>query len=118
DMENYYGSTKSRRFGVTIEPYGGGLAFQTNTVLTAEPGTANYDTGDLTVILDLAAYSGRAVRVSFDTEIPESFTGPGFLALDNVLLTYPPIPPLQIARSGPGFVLSWPAIFSNFVVIS
>ena len=70
DMLTYPGSTLPRTFGVTIEPFGGGNALQTYTVLTALPGTANYDTGNQTNSLDLSAFSGRAIRVSFDANIP------------------------------------------------
>jgi hypothetical protein len=114
DMQNYSGSTKSRTFGVTIEPYGGGTALQTNTLLTAAPGTANYDTGNIVASIDLSAFSGRAIRISFDANIPEYFTGPGFFQLDNIVLSYQAVPPLTIARAGSNAVLSWPVVFSNF----
>ena len=114
DMLNYPDSTKPRTFGVTVEPYGGGTAFQTNTLLTAAPGTANYDTGNVAVSVDLSGFSGRAIRICFDANIPEYFTGPGFFQLDNIVLTYLPVPPFAIARAGTNVVLSWPVIFSNF----
>jgi hypothetical protein len=117
DMLNYSGSTLPRTFGVTIEPYGGGTGLQTNTLLTAAAGTANYDTGNLNAAIDLSSFSGTAVRISFDATIPEYFTGPGCLELDNVMLNYAPQPSLLINRSGPQFVLSWPALFSNFVPV-
>jgi len=103
---------------VTIEPYGGGVGLQTNTVLTAAPGTANYDTGNMTASMDLSAYSGSGIRISFDAVIPEAFTGPGFFQLDSVLLSYPPVPPFVIARSGANVVLSWPVVFSNFTALA
>jgi hypothetical protein len=118
DMQNYTGSTLPRTFGVTIEPYGGGLGLLTNIVLSAGPGTASYDTGNLRATMDLSAYSGLGIRISFDAWIPEYFTGPGFFQLDNVVLTYPPVPPLLIARSGTNVVLTWPSYFSNFVVFA
>ncbi|HWX22506.1 MAG TPA: LamG-like jellyroll fold domain-containing protein [Candidatus Binatia bacterium] len=118
DMQNYSGSTKPRTFGVTIESFGGGPGLQTNTLLTAAPGTANYDTGNQSASLDLSAFSNLAIRISFDATIPESFTGPGFLEIDNVVLSYPPFPPLLAGRSGQNIVLSWPVSFSNFLVLS
>jgi hypothetical protein len=114
DMQNYGGATAARTFAVTIEPYGGGPALQTNTILTAAPGTSIYDTGNLFATLNLSAFSGRAVRVSFDANIPEWFTGPGFFQLDNVALSYLPVPPFAFAKSGPNLVLTWPVAFSNF----
>jgi hypothetical protein len=118
DMQNYGPASQARTFVITIEPFGGGAALQTNTVLTALPGTANYDTGNLGVTMDLTAFSGRAVRISFDVNIPEPFTGPGFFQLDNVVLTYSAIPPLAAARSGANILLSWPVVFSNYLAQS
>jgi hypothetical protein len=118
DMQNYDGSTKSRTFTVAIEPYGGGAGLQTNTIFTALAGTANYDTGNLTSSVDLSGFAGRAIRVSFDQNIPESFTGPGFFQLDNVRLSSFAVPPLLISRNGSNAVLSWPLMFSNFTTLS
>jgi hypothetical protein len=118
DMLNYSGSTKPRIFEVVIEPYGGGIGLQTNTILTALPGTATYDTGNLSASVDLSAFSNQGIRISFDAIIPESFTGPGFFQLDNVVLSYPPTPPLLIAKSGTNVVLSWPVAFSNFTALA
>jgi len=117
-MQNYTGSTQPRKFVVTVEPYGGGVGLQTNTVLTVAPGTANYDTGNLLGSVGLSAFSDRAIRISFDVIIPESLTGPGFFQLDNVILSYLPTPPLLIARSGANVVLSWPVAFSNFTAVT
>ncbi|MEY2427140.1 MAG: hypothetical protein QOJ40_25 [Verrucomicrobiota bacterium] len=114
DMQSYGGSTKSRSFSVVIEPSGGGAGLQTNIFLTADPGTANYDTGNLAGSVDLAGFSGRGIRVNFDQNIPESFTGPGFFQLDNIVLSYPPVPPFLISRSGTNVILSWPVAFSSF----
>jgi hypothetical protein len=118
DMLNYSGSTLPRTFGVTIEAFGGGAALQTTTLVTAGPGSANYDTGNLLATVGLSAFSGRAIRISLDAYIPESFTGPGFLTLDNIVLTSFPTPPLRISKSGPQVVLTWPAAFSNFVALT
>jgi hypothetical protein len=117
DMQNYSGSTLPRTFGVTIEPFGGGTGLLTNIFLTALPGTANYDTGNQTGPVNLSPFSGHAIRISFDATIPESFTGPGFFQLDNVVLSYLPLPPFLIASSGTNIVLSWPVSFSNFTAL-
>jgi hypothetical protein len=115
DMLNYSGATLPRMFAVTVEPYGGGVGLQTNALLMALPGTANYDTGPLTGSVNLSAFSSRGVRISFDAYIPEAFTGPGFFQLDNVSFSYAPAPPLLVSRSGSNVVLFWPAVFSNFL---
>ncbi len=118
DLLNYGTATLPRKFSVVLEPYGGGIGFQTNVMLTANPGTANYDTGSQTNTLDLTSFGGTGVRLCFDLDIPESYTGPGFFQLDNVTLLYLPSPPLTIARSGNSVVLSWPAYFTNMYPVA
>jgi len=117
DMSSY-GATLPRTFGVTIEPFGGGIGLQTNVLLTAAPGTTDYDTGNLTASMDLSGYVGQAIRISFDATIPEYFTGPGFLQLDNVVISFAPSPPLVVAKSGTNLTLSWPVVFPNFTLQS
>ncbi len=118
DMYYYGGATLPRTFSVVIEPFGGGLALQTNVILTAMPGTANYDTGNRTNSVDLTGFAGRSVRICFDLNIPEYFTGPGFFQLDNVVISYTPVPPLAIGVTNQSVVLSWPNYFTNFGPIS
>ncbi len=86
DMFNFPGSTQDRLFQVRIEPFGGGPPTQTTTILTATAGTVVTDTGNLVGIVDLSAFAGTAVRINFHWIVPESFTGPGFFQLDNVLV--------------------------------
>lgn len=88
-------ATLDRTFEVVVEPSGGGAPMQTTTILTATAGSMNLDTGLLHGSVDLQAFEGQSVRVKFRWNIPESFTGPGFFQLDNVLLgpTGPPPPP-------------------------
>jgi len=116
DMQDYGGSTLPRTFNVTIQPYGGGVPLHTFTVLTALPQTANPDTGSLSDSLDLSPYSGRGLRISFDANIPQSFTGPGFFQLDHVVLAYSALPPLVIRKSGGNVILSWPASSTNYTL--
>ncbi len=116
DMSNYSGSTLPRKFAVSLQPSGGGAPLHTFTLLTAAPGTVNPDTGPLSGSLDISAYSGRSLRVSFDATVPEFFTGPGFLQLDNVVLSYSILPPLLITQSGPNIVLLWPASTTNYTL--
>ena len=80
----FFSGSKDRTFSVVIEPAGGGNALRATTLLTATAGTVTYDTGVLQGAVDLSAYAGQIVRVCFDSYIPESYTGPGFLMLDNV----------------------------------
>jgi hypothetical protein len=116
DMSNYPGSTLPRLFNVSIQPKGGGQPLLVTNILTAPPGTLNLDSGSLTGSVDLTAYSGRGLRISFDADIPEFFTGPGFLQLDNVVLSYSISPVLAISSSGTNVVVSWPASPTNYTV--
>lgn len=84
DMLNYGGSTQNRVFQVKVEPFGGGSPMQNNVILVAQAGTNNLDTGNLIAFIDLSAFAGTSVRISFEWYIPESFTGPGAFQLDNI----------------------------------
>ena len=44
------------------------------------------DSGWLTHAVDVSAFIGSAVRVQFQADIPEPFTGPGQLEIDGVRL--------------------------------
>ena len=81
----FLNATQPRTFSVDIEPSGGGTPLQSFTVLTAQPNT-NIDTGNQQFSVDLSGFAGRSVRISLDENIPESFTGPGQLEIDNVSL--------------------------------
>ena len=87
-----FGAIQDRTFEVSIQPSGGGPALETFTVVTASAGTTVVDTGNMSAALDVSAYNGQAVRVSFDWQIPEPFTGPGAAQLDNVRVTGTAIP--------------------------
>ncbi len=85
-----FGGTIDRTFNVEIEPAGGGGALQVFNILTAVQGTTMTDTGPLSASLDVSAYVGQNVRVSFEWEISEDFVGPGQATLDNIRLTPAP----------------------------
>ena len=55
-------------------------------LLTAQAGTFVGDTGDLEGLVDVSATAGQAVRISFNWSVPETFSGPAFFQLDNVLV--------------------------------
>ncbi|MFT5424695.1 MAG: hypothetical protein ACI89L_002493 [Phycisphaerales bacterium] len=75
-----------RTFDVVIRPTGGGSELARFNVLTAAAGTANPDSGQRAWAIDLSAFLGLAVRVSFEWTIPEDFTGAGQFKLDNICL--------------------------------
>ena len=85
-------ATQARVFRVHIEPFGGGPPLQTTVVFTAPPTTCtNLDTGNLVGTVDISPFVNQGIRVVFEWFIPESFTGPGFFQLDNVL-AHSPVP--------------------------
>jgi len=81
-----YGATQSRSFLVNIEPVGGGDPLQTETILTAEPGTRVPDSGPLHGSVDISAFADSSVRISFDWFVQGNWTGPSFFQLDNVFI--------------------------------
>jgi hypothetical protein len=93
----------SRLFAVTIEPSGGGNALDVFPILTLPVGTLQNDTGARKGLLDLSAHAGKSVRLSFDAEVSEAFSGPGLLQLDNVNLSIAQ-PPVIVAQPAGGIV--------------
>ena len=85
-------ATQDRIFRVHVEPSGGGPPLQTTVVFTAPVTTCtNLDTGNLVGTVDISPFVNQAIRIVFEWFIPESFTGPGFFQLDNVLV-HSPVP--------------------------
>lgn len=82
-----FGATLDRTFTVSVQPSGGGVPMQTDLFLTALPNETVTDTGSLSGNVDLTAFAGDDVRVSFDLFVPEDNTGPAQFELDNVLIT-------------------------------
>jgi len=86
DMVTFCGGCSlDRMIEVNIEDLAGNN-LETIPVLTAAAGTANPDTGDTMVTIDLAAYLGTDIRIGIDSFIPEVNTGPAFVQIDNVSL--------------------------------
>ncbi len=77
--------TAPRTLDFVVRPVGGGAALQTTNVFTADIATlTNLDTGPLSAMIDLSMFIGQTVQIGFEINIPEAFTGPGFLQIDNV----------------------------------
>jgi len=79
-----YGAVLDRSFSVDIEPLGGGAALQSDLILTATAGTVNFDTGNLSGAVDVTAFAGQDVRLSFEWSVTENYSGPAFFQLDAV----------------------------------
>jgi len=75
-----FGATEDKTFEVNIEPSGGGAPLQTDLILTAEAGTTAIPNSgnNLVGIVDVSAFAGQSVRISFDWFVPQIFTGPVF----------------------------------------
>lgn len=95
------GATLDRVFSVVLSPAGGGSAIATFEVLRAQAQTITDDTGALSASIDLSSYVGTNARISFESYIPEDFTGPAGMQLDNVRLIAVPEPSsIGLALSG------------------
>ena len=77
-----------RTLAVVVEPAGGGAPLFSTTVLEANAAVepVNPDTGPQSTSVDLTAFAGTSVRVKIVATIPDPFSGPGFLQIDNVSL--------------------------------
>jgi MYXO-CTERM domain-containing protein len=87
-----FGGFVDRTFDVNVEVAGGGANLQSDLILTAAQGTTMLDTGPLSGTVDMSAFLGQTVRVSFDFSVPEDFVGPAAMDLDNIRLTGIPGP--------------------------
>jgi len=84
-----------RLLNVVVQPAGGGVTLFTTNILTATADMNTTDTGSRLAMVNLAAFAGNTVRLSLDAYIPENFTGPGFMQLDNVRLEAGAPPPVE-----------------------
>ena len=126
-----FGATIDREFVVNIRPVGGGAALQSDLIATFTAGTTVNDTGAMTAMVDVSAFSGQMVRVEFEWVIPEPFTGPGHFQLDRVGFTGASGPTLSVigncgsigsglgvsGATGNGLVgFAWSVSTGNFVI--
>lgn len=81
-----FGASINRQFNVVVEPAGGGAPLATFNILTANVGENILDTGAQTASIDLSAFLGSNVRISFEMTVPENLTGPAYMQIDSVAL--------------------------------
>ena len=86
-MPNYRGG--DRVFSVSLSPSGGGTPITTFEVLRT---SGFLSRGNGPTSLDLSAFAGQNVRVSFELFVPSRFAGLGIFELDNVTLTAAAVP--------------------------
>jgi hypothetical protein len=90
DIGNPPGSG-DRVFSVSLSPFGGGTPITTFEVFRVLGGSLGSSQNGPTS-LDLSAFAGQNVRVSFELTVPGRFTGIGDFELDNVTLTAAAVP--------------------------
>jgi len=73
-----------RTFDVVVRNPSTGAPLQTTNILTATANTTVLDTGAMNGCVDLSAFIGQTVTVSFEWNVPETFTGPAHFQLDNI----------------------------------
>lgn len=90
-MMSPYGGTIDRTFSLNVFQQGTFSLIGANEILRARKLTDNFDTGALSTSINLSSFIGQSIRISFDAVIPQNFTGPAFLQLDNVRLSSTPV---------------------------
>jgi hypothetical protein len=83
----FAGPTLNRKLDFVVEPGGGGTPLQTTNLVTTDiASNVVGDTGPQSSTFDLSAYQGQTIRVEVLATIPEFFTGPAHMQLDNFSL--------------------------------
>jgi hypothetical protein len=82
-----YGASLNRKLDFVVEPGGGGTPLQTTNLVTTDfATTAVDDTGARSSTFDLSAYAGSTIRVKVQATIPQNYTGPAHMQVDNFSL--------------------------------
>jgi hypothetical protein len=84
DLVTFCSACSDRLFNVLVTPSGGAPLGSFNFI-TAFANTA-VDTGQLAGTLDLPAFMGINIRLVFELNVPNNFSGPAQWQLDNVTL--------------------------------
>lgn len=88
----FNGGIEDRVFSLVLRPSGGGSVLASFEILRGQAGTNIFDSGALNGLVDLSAFIGMDAQIAFEAFIPETYTGPGSMQLDNVVLSAVPEP--------------------------
>lgn len=81
-----FGANLDRIFEMQVLPVGGGAPLAIPYTFTAMAGTVEYGSGWIPVTVDLSAFAGQTIWACFVETIPEDFSGPAQIAIDDVSL--------------------------------
>lgn len=84
DLQSFCFECENRELSVVILDALTGEELDPLSVAVAEAGTIETDTGGDTFTVDLLPYVGRHLKVEIRASVPEFYTGPGVVQIDNV----------------------------------
>ena len=76
----------SRKLDFVVEPGGGGTPVETTNLVTTPNIWNVWDTNAQSSTFDLSVYAGSTIRVKVLATIPQNFTGPAHMQVDNFSL--------------------------------
>ncbi len=85
DLQSF-GANIDRFFEVHIQEWGGGQILDTLYQFRAIAQSTQLGSGWSSKAVDISEYAGQNIRIAFCEIIPEYFTGPARLALDNIMI--------------------------------
>jgi hypothetical protein len=104
NLRDFCSGCSGRQFNVDVFSAVSSTLLGSFNFISAAPGSYQDDTGALTGSVDMSAFSGQDVRISFDLVVPDSFSGPAQFQLDNVALSNNVPEPFSLALFGIGAV--------------
>lgn len=80
------GASLARRFDLQVRTPGTNALLETPYTFNAPSGAPDQNSGWQTIQRSVAGYGGQTIRVYFIETIPQSFTGPAQMEIDNVIV--------------------------------
>jgi len=112
----------NRTLDVVVEPAGGGAPLATTNILTTDFAATPFvpDTGQKSASVSLLPYAGSSALVGLVSTIPESWTGPANMDIDNVALSInnrpavtAPIADIVVPALSPNTVIQLSTVFTE-----